>query len=441
MKTEQASRVPGLARLTRLAGFLLAIICLTATADLEVLDKIAIIVDEDVIMASEVQSRLAGVKAQLAASNQAQDEEVLREQVIERLIVENLQLQIANRNGVRVSDDELNQALLGIAGQNNLSLEEFQEAITKEGMAWEEMREQVRREILISQVQQGVMRQRITISEQEVNNFLESDLGETLTSDEYRLGHILIANPTNLEIASGDTDIEQSRKKAEQLLEELQADADFASAAQEHSSGQGAERGGDMGWRKAEQLPSLFADIVPEMTVGEVKGPIKSGRGYHLIKLVDMRGADADGQIDQTKVRHILIKPNEIRDELESMELAMSLRTEVSAGRDFEEVAKIHSDDPGSALSGGDLGWNRKGAFVPKFEEVMQRLEEGVLSEVFKTKHGYHFLEVTGRRVEDMSDKYRMGQAENYLRSQKFEEELENWLREIRDQAYVEIKI
>ena len=411
-----------------------------AKAALVVLDKIAIIVDEDVIMASEVENRVAGVRAQLAATPNAQvpADDVLLKQVMERLIVENLQLQIANRNGVRVSDNELNRALQGIAAQNNLSLEGFQAAITKEGMAWREMREQVRREIAISQVQQGIMRQRITITEQEIQNFLTSDLGETVTADEYRVGHILIANQSSSIFGSGAS---KSRKKAEQLLEELADGADFNSLAVEHSEGQSAEAGGDMGWRKVAQLPSLFAETVQEMKVGEVRGPLKSGRGFHLVKLLERRGADAEGQIAQTQVRHILIKPNEIRDEEESLELANSLRQEVLEDRDFEEIARIHSDDPGSALSGGDLGWSRAGVFVPEFEAVLQSAEEGVLSKVFKTEHGYHFLEVTGRRIEDFSEKFRMGQAENYLRNQKFNEELENWLREIRDQAFVEIKI
>ena len=177
------------------------------------------------------------------------------------------------------------------------------------------------------------------------------------------------------------------------------------------------------------------------MSVGQVKGPIKSGRGFHLIKLLGKRGAKADGMVPQTEVRHVLIKPNEIRSERESFELADSLRQEILAGRDFAEVAKLYSDDPGSALSGGDLGWTQSGVFVPEFESTMQTIELNVISSVFQTSHGFHFLEVTGRRLEDFSERFKMGQAENYLRNQKFDEELENWLREIRNEAFVEIKI
>jgi peptidyl-prolyl cis-trans isomerase SurA len=195
-----------------------------------------------------------------------------------------------------------------------------------------------------------------------------------------------------------------------------------------------------MGWRKPAQLPSMFSDLVADMEAGDIKGPIKSGRGFHLIKVTEKRGATSEGQIEQTQVRHVLIQPNEIRTEGECQDLAISLREEIVEGRGFAEVAKLYSDDPGSALGGGDLGWSRTGVFVPEFESTMKAMDINELSEVFKTVHGYHFLEVTGRRVEDFSERFKMGQAENYLRNQKFDEELDNWQREIRDKAFVEIK-
>jgi peptidyl-prolyl cis-trans isomerase SurA len=412
---------------------------LPSQAALVLLDQIAIIVDEDVIMQSEIEDRIRSVKGQLAASpsGNAPPDDVLQNQIVERLIIENLQLQMADRAGVRISDDELNQALRSIAGQNKMSLEQFRAAIESDGMAWREMREQVRREIAISRVQQGIMRKRIQISEQEIKNFLASEVGEAITADEYRLGHILLALPST-PVAD---DIRATRTTAEELLVALESGADFNSLAIEWSSGQNALEGGDMGWRKPVQLPSMFSGLVDDMTVGDVRGPIKSGRGYHLIKLLEKRGATAEGQVAQTQVRHVLIKPNEIRTDQEASDLAISLRQEVVGGRDFSEVAKLYSDDPGSALSGGDLGWTRAGVFVPEFEETMQNIEPNQISEVFKTEHGYHFLEVTGSRVEDFSERFRMGQADNYLYNQKFDEELESWVREIREEAFVEIKI
>ena len=390
-------------------------------------------------MQSEVDERIRIIKAQLAAqpSAKAPADDVLKNQIIERLIIESLQIQMAKRAGIRISDDELNQALNGIATQNQMSLDEFRLALEKDGMGWSEMREQVRREFVISRIQQGAMRRRIQVSEQDVNNFLSTELGETVTSDQFRLGHILLAVPSN----ATANDIREMRDRAEYIYSQLETGADFGSLAIEWSTGQNALDGGDMGWRKPAQLPSMFSDLVQDMEVGDVKGPIKSGRGFHLIKLTERRGADAEGKIAQTEVRHVLVQLNEIRTDDEARELAISLREEIVAGRDFAEVAKLYSDDPGSALSGGDLGWSQAGVFVPEFEATMGSAELNEISEVFKTSHGYHFLEVTGRRIEDFSEQFKMGQAENYLRNQKFDEELDNWIREIREDAFVEIKI
>ena len=418
---------------------ILLTISLYGQAALVLLDRIAVIVDEDVIMQSEIEERLLTIKAQIAAQPGAKvpPNDVLEEQITERLIVESLQLQTADRAGIRISDDELNQALASIAYQNQMSLEQFRLALADDGVSWAQMRDQVRREFAISRVQQGIMRRRIQITEQEVQNFLATELGESVTADEYRLGHILIDLSSNPD----PDEVREKRAQAEYLFTRLGAGEDFGSLAIELSKGQNALNGGDMGWRKPAQLPSIFSDLVEDMTIGQVKGPIKSGRGFHLIKLLEKRGAKAEGMVAQTKVRHILIKPNEIRSERESFELAESLLQEIQGGRDFAEIAKLYSDDPGSALSGGDLGWTQSGTFVPEFEATMQSAKLNVISDVFQTTHGFHFIEVTGRRLEDFSERFRMGQAENYLRNQKFDEELENWLREIRDGAFVEVKI
>jgi peptidyl-prolyl cis-trans isomerase SurA len=403
------------------------------------IDRVAVVVDEDVIMQSEIDERIRAVKAQLIASDpqRVPSNEVLQKQIIERLIIESLQLQTADRAGVRVSDDELNEAMNGIATQNQMTLDQFRAALAQDGMSWAQMREQVRREFAISRVQQGIMRRRIEVSEQEIKNFLASEVGATVTSDEYRLGHILLALPSG----QSPDDVRRLRKTADDLYQQLEEGAEFGTLAVEWSAGQNALAGGDMGWRKPAQLPTMFSDLVEQMQVGEIRGPIKSGRGFHLLKLIEKRGAEAEGQIAQTRVRHVLVKPNEIRTEEESFELAKSLREEVVDGRPFEEVAKLYSDDPGSALSGGDLSWNRAGIYVPEFESMVQSSEINEVSEVFKSEHGYHFIEVTGRRIEDFSEQFKMGQAESYLRNQKFDEELENWIREIREEAFVEIKI
>ncbi len=418
---------------------LTALITLHAGADLQVLDRIVAVVDEDVVLESELDQRLRAVKSQLGGTqpNQVPPDNVLREQIVDRLVVEQLQLQMAERAGVRIGDEELNDALSSIAAQNQLSLPEFQRAIEADGISYNEMRDQVRREMAMTRVQQGVMRNRIKISEQEIKDFLASDVGKVLTADEYRLAHILLPLPDE----PGAGDVRRVRRQADEILEQLNEGANFRSLAVQKSAGQNALQGGDLGWRKTVQLPTMFSDIAPTMAIGEVRGPIRSGSGFHLIKLLEKRGAQAEGQVDQAQVRHVLVKPSEIRTDQEAYELAETLRREIVEGRDFGEIAKLHSEDPGSALAGGDLGWNRAGTFVPEFERHIDAGQEGEISEVFRTVHGYHFLEVTGRRVEDFSEQYKMNQAENFLRNQKFDEELETWVREIREDAFVEIRI
>ena len=408
-----------------------------ANSSLVLLDRIAVVVDEDVIMLSEVEERLAAVKAQITADDEAPPEDELTEQVIERLIIEHLQVRMADRAGMRVSDAELNDTIQRIAAQNNLSLPQFQQAIEQDGMSYVAMREQVRREVTISQVQQGVMSNRIEISEQEMKNFLASELGEAIVADEYQLAHILLTIPED----ANTKEISAVRTQALDLIARVANGESFQALAIEHSAGQNASKGGDLGWRKPAQLPTIFADVAPEMNVGETKGPIKSGSGFHVITLIDKRGAKTQGQVAQTRARHVLVKPSEIRSDAEARELAENLRIEVSDGRDFEEIAKLHSEDPGSALNGGDLDWNQAGIFVPEFETMIHALDLNVLSPVFKTSHGYHFLEVTGRRIEDFSEQFQQNMAAEYLRNQKFEEELNSWLREIREEAFVDIRI
>ncbi|MFL2528290.1 MAG: peptidylprolyl isomerase [Candidatus Azotimanducaceae bacterium] len=403
-----------------------------------IIDRIAVVIDEKVITNSEITERVQLVRSTLLADkNRAlPTDEILVEQIIERLILEHLQLQIADRAGLRISDSELNQTLQSIAMQNNLDLTDFRMAVEADGQSYPRMREQVKREMIINQVQQGFVQNRIAISEQELKNFLESNLGKAVIADEYRLAHILIASPEKDE---GST----STLKAEALtlISRSNAGEKFETLARQYSAGQNAANGGDLGWRKPIQLPTIFADLVSDMEKDELRGPIKSGSGFHIIKLIDRRGAKAEGNVEQTRARHVLIKPSEIRSNTEARELAENLRNEVLSGKTFEEIAKINSEDPGSALSGGDLGWSVTDIYVPEFEAMLKSMELNIISPVFKTTHGYHFLEVTGKRIEDFSNEYQKNMAENYLRSQKFDDELDVWLREIREDAFVDIRI
>ncbi len=403
------------------------------------LDRIAVIVDEGVIMQSQVDDRIRTVKSQLAANSEgtAPSDDILTKQVLDRLVIESLQLQMGERAGVRISDSQLNQALESVAAQNKLSLVQFRAAIEEDGISYADMRRQVRREMIMNQVQQGVMHSRISVSEQELKNFLASELGEQITADEYRLAHILLPLPDK----ATSSQISDARQQAADILARIAKGETFQSLAIEKSASQNALNGGDLGWRKPIQIPTMFSDVAQEMAVSEVRGPIRSGSGFHLVTLLEKRGARAEGQVPQTRVRHVLLQPSEIQTDEEAKDLAESLRDEVVNGREFDEVARLYSQDPGSALSGGDLGWTRAGTFVPEFEQTMANADLNKVSEVFRSNHGYHFLEVTGRRIEDFSEQFRKNQAENYLRNQKFDEELENWLREIHDEAFIDIRI
>ena len=419
-------------------ALLLSVLPLLAQSATTIIDRIAIVVDEDVIMQSELEERFEAVRSQISSQKNARmpSDDVLKKQIEEQMIIESLQLQRAERAGIRISDEEINNTLAQIAKENNLSLNEFKEALTVDGISWSGMRSRVSRELKINRLQQGTMRRRIQVSEQEIKNFLSSELGSNLTADQYRLGHILIPIPEN----PSNNDLKTASSQANSIFAKIEEGDDFRALALEFSSGQNSLEGGDLGWRKAAQLPTIFSDLVDNMGIGETRSPIRSGRGFHILKLFNKRGASTEGKIAQTRVRHVLVQPNEIRSENEANDLALSLRTEVIEGRGFEEIAKLYSDDPGSALSGGDLGWSRKGIFVPEFEKIMADSEINELSSVFKTVHGYHFLEVTGRRIEDFSERYRMSQAENFLRNQRFDQELSNWLREIREDAFIESK-
>ncbi|MFT5560595.1 MAG: peptidyl-prolyl cis-trans isomerase SurA [Candidatus Azotimanducaceae bacterium] len=412
-------------------------VCAAVSADMVILDEIAVVVDDDVVMESEVEARRRAVVGQLKGQEKRlPPDEIIREQIIERLIVESLQLQMAQRAGVRVSDEELNSALTRVAAQNEMSLAQFSLEVEKDGISYLEMRNQIRREIAISRVRDGVMRNRIKISEQEIVVFLESEMGQLMTADEYRLAHILLpfGDGANSEA------INQVKQSAEALITELNGGADFQSLAIERSTATDALEGGDLGWRKAAQLPTMFSDVAPDMVIGDIRGPIRSGSGYHVVTLLDKRGAKTEGRVEQTEVRHVLIQPSEIMTEEEALEFAESLRTEIVGGRPFEDIAKLHSDDPGSALSGGDLGWNAAGSFVAEFEANMAATSIDEMSPVFRSQHGFHFLEITGHRIEDMSDAFLMQQAANFLRNQKMDEEIESWVRELREDAFVEIR-
>ncbi|MEK1907475.1 MAG: peptidylprolyl isomerase [Pseudomonas sp.] len=408
-----------------------------AQADVQSLNRVVAIVDNDVIMQSQLDQRVREVEQTIAKRGaEAPPRDVLQQQVLERLIVENLQLQIGDRSGIRITDEELNQAMGSIAQRNNLSLDQFRAALARDGLSYDDARNQIRREMVISRVRQRRVAERIQVTEQEVQNFLASDLGKLQLSEEYRLANILIPVP---EGASPEV-IQAAGKRVGEVYNQLRSGTDFAQLAISSSASETALEGGEIGWRKAAQLPPPFDSMIGALSVGEVTEPVRTPGGFIILKLLEKRGGSTAVR-DEVHVRHILIKPSEIRSEEETRRLVERLYERIVAGEDFAELAKNFSEDPGSALNGGDLNWIDPQALVPEFREVMANTATGQLSKPFKSAYGWHVLEVLGRRATDSSEQMREQQAMTLLRNRKYDEELQSWLRQIRDEAYVEIKL
>lgn len=408
-------------------------------AQVRPLDRVAAIVDGDIIMQSQLEARLREVQQTIARRGAAlPPEHVLTQQVLERLIIENIQLQIGERSGIRIGDAELNEAMASIAQRNGLSLEQFRAALARDGLSYEEARDQVRREMIVSRVRQRRVAERIQVSDQEVKNFLASDLGKLQMSEDLRLASLLVPLPEGASASA----IQAAERQARDLYEQLRRGADFAQLAMARSADENALEGGDMGWRKAAQLPPPLDSMVSALKVGEVSEPLRTPGGFLLLKLLDRRGGEGEPMLRQeTHVRHILIKPSEIRSLEDSQKLAERLYQRIRAGEDFATLARQFSEDPGSALNGGDMNWIDPNALVPEFRQVMAETPVGTLSRPFRSPFGWHILEVLGHRAVDGSEQFREQQALNALRGRKYDEELQTWLRQIRDEAYVEIKI
>ena len=400
------------------------------------LDRVVAIVDNDVVMESQLRQRLTEVKQNIAKrGGEVPPDSAVENQVLERLILEDIQLQIAERSGIRISEDELNQAVATIAQRNGLSVAQFRQALAQDGLTYDDVRDQVRRELTISRVRQRQVAQRIQISQQEVQNFLNSDLGRIQLSEEYRLANILIP----VADSASSSEIQAAGQKAMQIYNKARQGADFGELAIANSAGDNALDGGEIGWRKAAQLPPPFDQMISSMKPGDVTEPARVPGGIIILKVEDKRGGESS-VVDEVHVRHILLKPNEIRSDEETRRLAERLRERIEGGEDFAELAKSFSEDPGSALNGGDLNWINPESLVPEFREVMNSTSAGQLSQPFRTQYGWHILEVLGRRATDNSEQVRQQQALNLLRNRKYDQELQLWLRQIRDEAYVEIK-
>lgn len=416
--------------------FGLAMAGAASSATVEI-DGIVAIVNDVVITRSELEDQVRTIKQQLRQQNTpAPISAVLQKQVLERLITNRLQLQLAASTGIRVDDDTLNRTINRIAEQNKLSLTEFRDVLEKDGFSFDKFREDIRGEITITRLRQRQVDSRITVTDQEVSQFLAAQARQGKSDDEYRLGHILIALPE----AAAPEQIQAARQKAGQVLDKLRGGADFKETAIAVSDSRQALEGGDLGWRSAAQLPSLFAPLVPGMKKGDLSDIIRSPGGFHIITLLDYRGGKRH-TVTQTLARHILIRTNELlTDDDASMRLEQ-LAQRIKKGEDFAELARASSDDKGSAVNGGSLGWVGPGDTVPAFEQVMNNLPLGQVSGPFKSEFGWHIMQAQERREHDNTEAYNRSQAQEAIRSRKIEEEYQNWLRRLRDEAYVEYRL
>jgi peptidyl-prolyl cis-trans isomerase SurA len=400
------------------------------------LTRIAVIVNDDIISSQELDTQLNAIKKQLISQKTAlPPEDILRRQVLEREIVKRIQLQLAKNTGIIVDDNDLNNVISAIAKQNNLNLRQLRDVLEKDGFDFAQYRENIREQRIIARLQQREVHSRINVSEQEVDNFIHTQSLQGGLDDEYLISHILITIPE----AASPSQIKQSQDKANDVLQRLQQGDDFAQMAVSYSDGQQALEGGNLGWRKAGELPTLFAEVITQLKPAELGSLIRSPSGFHIIKLLDKRRGEQH-IVTQTLARHILLRPSELLSHMEAEERLKHLRERIINGDSFEELARSHSDDPGSAAKGGSLSWVNPGVMVPEFESAMNKVAKGEISEPFQSQFGWHIVQVQDRRSQDNSEEFMRNRARDFLRQRKVDEMLETWVRQQRDEAYVEYK-
>jgi peptidyl-prolyl cis-trans isomerase SurA len=402
----------------------------------EVLDYIVAVVNEDVITHTALQQKIQETVAGLRKREvNIPPQHELEKQILENMIRRTLQLQLAKQTGIEVDDNSLNEMLRNVAAQEQKTLQDFRLTVERDGYEFREFREELRNEMLIKRLQQRQVVNHINVTNREIEAFLKNQTQQGEKSEEYQLLHILIALP---EAASPEI-IESKRRESEKVLARLQAGADFKEVAFTASDSQLALEGGDLGWRKIGEVPTLFVDRIKKMAVGAIEGPIRNASGFHIIKLADKRYAE-EVMVTQTKVRHILRKTSELISDFEAEQGLSTLKTRVEDGDDFAVLAQAHSDDQGSASEGGLLGWINPGDLVPEFEEVMAKLRIGEVSKPFKSRYGWHIIQVLERRQQDNTKSAQRNKAMRQIRQRKVEEELQAWLRQMRDEAYVEYR-
>lgn len=400
----------------------------------QMLDEIVAIVEDGVILRSELDRSVNNIVQQFNAKGaQLPPKSVLDKQVLERLIMQELQIQKADAAGVRISESEVDAALAQIARQNNLSLQQMQMAIENDGLSFADFRSDMRKELKTEKIRNGLANQEVQVSEHEIDLFLADN---EMSQKEVKLSHILIA----LAADADQNQVEEAKKKVNMIYESLDKGEDFSKLATEFSDGQKALEGGDLGWRANNELPTLFSDQLRVMKVGEYTHPVRSANGFHIIKLDDIR-EQAEKLITQYHARHILIQNSELMTPAQGMEIINGIYDQLQNGADFAKLAEEKSDDVNSAALGGDLGWFQLNEFGQRFGNVLKELDDNGMSTPFQTQVGWHIIQKLGQRETDISDELKRAQAKQSIRARKVNEWIDSWLREIRGEAFVDIRI
>ena len=404
----------------------------------EFIDGVAAVVNEGVVLKSQLREQLAAItKRAQEQGMQLPPADLLEEQILERMIISEIQLQRAERIGLQVSDEMLNQSIAGIAQQNGVAFEDMPRLLSQDGMDYSEFRRSLRDEITIDQLRRIEVGQSINVSEREIEQCVADLEGNVVANSEYELSHILLS----LAESATNDEVKVVEDLANEIYTRIQEGADFREMAATYSAGPTALEGGSLGWMQGQQVPTLFVDVLQDMGPGDVSRPIRASGSFHLVRVDDLRSAVERSEIDQNKVRHILVQPNEIIDDATAKQRLEEALEKIRAGEDFGEQAKLLSDDPGSANLGGDLGWAGPGLYAPEFEQAIANSEIGVISEPFRTQFGWHILEVTDRRVYDNTEDLKQRNCDVKIRNGKMEEESQLWIQRLRDESFVESRI
>jgi peptidyl-prolyl cis-trans isomerase SurA len=410
-----------------------------ASSSGQLLDRVAATVNEGVVLSSEVDEQMMMLTDRLRSQNvELPAQNVLRQQVLERLVLTELQMQRADRAGIKVSDEILNNAMRDLANQNRIPLDQLPAALAQQGIDYASYREGMRKELVQQMLRQRDVFARINVSPREIDQFLDRQKKLPSASNEYNISHILIAVPQ----AATPEQLEESERKANDVYQKATSGEDFARLAVANSNAQTALEGGSLGWRKGPELPTFLAEVVSGLKAGDVTKPIRTPSGFHLVRLNEVRGDASSNIVNQVHARHILIKPNELQDDATVRQKLEGIRDRIlNKGELFNAVASVVSEDPGSAAEGGDLGWAGPGTFVPEFEKQLAQLQPDEISEPFRTQFGWHIIQLLGRRQFDATQDMQRQKAFQALRESKADEEVELWLRRLRDEAYVEYKL